>query len=621
MAGPKDKKDKLGISSLGYENQSKLFKDFVNIGGKVVELKEAPQKALNEQLERWIDLKEDEQNKRLLEQKRIAEEELIRQKTQASREKLQSILGKQAATREKKTAVEEFETAPKVKKVREPNPTQEYFSRLAARIVCILYGVISFWGNHFNRNFLDMTLYDLKNGLIENQQILVSILHQNKAFSAEIRNALKERGYPFYFELIYRYYMIFDDEVFNLIRELRTAENPIQRGKFAFVRLFKKILVLSRYHPSLTNAFSRALTQEKVVRKLTDNIVDFNLRKLYHTYHFLFYKYYPKILNLVDFYYKDELFLGRNISYAEFLGFNEMDNLGYYTRLWEEEDAREKQKAELKNRPKAQQSPEEEGIAGTEGEAQEEEVEKLPEEVSLGLTMIRDRVNFQDLLQYYGSIKDPRMILQIYDKAFLTAALLETFDKEYSFLFISSNVQFNIFFDRGMRKDVKGIFKDLYFLMDEVYKKVYEYVKVVNELRKLREDAFMPSNEKFTRLHQLIGQKSGISRSIRTQTQNIMCDFQKNLQMVLTDYKKDKFFIQNPDEVISYDTTVAGKKNSHKETVVDIFRLAFYFSSALVYLLQNGELSGVFVNLKKPVYLTGLITPAEEDEDSENPPI
>jgi hypothetical protein len=324
----------------------------------------------------------------------------------------------------------------------------------------------------------------------------------------------------------------------------------------------------------------------------------------------------------VDFYYKDELFLGRKISYSEFLGFNEQDTLGYYTRLWEDEDSKERMKAE---HPGAASSKTQEGAAeeGQEsaagpaegGETVTGEIEKLPEEVSLGLTMIRDRLNFKDVLQYYNSIKDPRMVLPVYDKAYLASTLLETFDKEYSFLFIASNVQFNIFFDRGMRKDIKGILKDLYFHMDDVYKKLYEYVKVINEVCKLKDDAFMPSKEKFTRLHQLITQKNGISRMIRNQTLNIMNDFQKNLQMVLTDYKRDKFFIQNPDEVISYETSFAGKKSSHKETIVDIFRLAYYFASALSFLLQNGELSGVFVNLKKPVYLTGLITPAEDDED------
>lgn len=34
MGTLKEKKDKLGIDNLGFENQSKLFNDFVNVGGK-----------------------------------------------------------------------------------------------------------------------------------------------------------------------------------------------------------------------------------------------------------------------------------------------------------------------------------------------------------------------------------------------------------------------------------------------------------------------------------------------------------------------------------------------------------------------------------------------------------
>ncbi len=612
----KDKKEKLGIDSLGYDDQSKLYKDFVNVGGKVIDLKAGPQKVLNEQLEKWIDIREDEQQRRLLEEQQKNEEESMRRKAQASRERLQSLIKKNTVP-QMKTGGEETKSEIKIKKVKEPNPTQDYFSRLAAKIVCVIYGVISFWGNHFNRNFLDLTLYDLKNGLIESQQILVSILHQDKEFSTEVRMQFKEKGYPFYFELLYRYYLIFDDEVFNLIRELRTADNPIQRGKFAFIKLFKKILVLSRYHPSLINAFSRALSMEKIAKKLTDNVVDFNLRKLYRTYHFLFYKYYPKILNLIDYYYKDEIFLGRNIPYPEFLGITEIDSLGYYSRLWDEESARERQKAEQKEKIKTQKTSEEPSEAQPGGEEVQAGMENLPEEVALGITMIKDRVNFKDVIKFYMDSKDPRMILPVYDKAFLASTLLETFDKEYSFLFIASNVQFNIFFDRGQRKDIKNILKDLYFHMDDIYKKVYEYVKIISEIKKTKEDVFMPPKDKFSRNHQLKFQKSVISRSIRTQTQILMTDFKNNLLVVLSDYKQDKFFIQNPDEVINYETNVAGKKMSHKETIVDIFKLAYYYSSALSYLLQDGELSGAFTNVKKPVFLDGLTAPEEEDEEEE----
>ncbi len=609
----KEKKEKLGINTLDYENQKKLYDDFIGAGGQVVELKAGPQRKLNDQLEKWIQLKEEEQKKRLLEEQRKTEEELMRQKALAEQEKLQKLLAQQAERVEKKEEIIIDKAPPKIVKIKEPNPTQDFFSRLAAKIVCMLYGVIHFFGNNFNRTFLDMTLFDLKNGLIECQQILVSLLHQDKAFSIEERRLLKESGYPFYYELIYRFYMIFEEEIFNLIRELRTAENPLQKGKYVFVKLFKKILVLSRYHPSLFNAFERALSIEKKLRHLADNVVDLNLRKLYHCYHFLFYKYYSKILNLVDFYYKDELFIGRKMSYSEFVGITEVDNLGYYTKLWEEEEAREKQKKEQKEKIKVQEKEEEKTGEKEEKDVEiEEEMKNLTDEVAMGIGLIRDKVNFQDIIQYYEEIKDPRMSLPVQDKAFLTGTLLEFFDKEFSFLFIASNVQFNIFFDRGQRKDIKSALKDLYFHIDDVYKRLYEYVRVLSGMEKVKDDSFIHSKEKFSKLQQLSFQRSMISRAVRTQTQNIIGDFQKNLQIVLEDYKKEKHYIQNPDEILNFDTRVAGKKVYHKETVVEIFKKAYAFSSAIYFLLHDGELGGAYVTLKNPVYLRGIVPPPEE---------
>jgi len=611
----KEKKEKLGINELNYNEQKKLFNDFVEIGGRIVELTKDEQEQLNERLEKWIEKKEEEQRQRLLEEQKKRDEEIARQRAIAEQEKLQRLLSEGTAGQVKRQILPKEIRPQKPKKPKEPNPTQDFFSRLAARIVCILYGVFSFSGGRFSRGFLDLTLFDLKNSLIECQQILVSILHQDKAFSREIRKLLEETGYPFYYELIYRFFMIYEEELFNSISELRKGEDSIDRGKFIFIKLFKKILSLSRYHPSLYNAFEKALALEKNIRNLGGNVVDYNLRKLYRCYHFLFYKYYPKILNLVDFYYKDEIYMGRRISYSEFLGISEVDSLGYYTHLWKEEDEKEKQKKERQAKEASKilekEKTEEEHVLKPE---EIEELKSLPQAVSEGIRIIKEKVNFREILQYYNEMRDPKTLLPIHDKAFLAGILLEFFDKQFSFLFISSSVQFNIYFDRGQRRDLKGALKDLYFHIDEVYKRLYEYVRIVTDIKKIKEDTFMHSKEQFTRLQQLDLQRNMVSRAIRNQTQGIIEDFEKNLQIIIGDYEKDKRYIQNPDEIISFDTRFAGKKFFRRESVIEIIRKAFYFASALNYLLREGELSGAFVVLKEPVYLKGLL-PSLRPED------
>lgn len=617
MGALEEKRKELGINDLEFKEQKKMYNEFVDIGGEIVDLSADPRRKMNDKLENWIVQKEDEQKRRLLEQKR-QEEEAARQKALQAKRKFQKL----EEQRYKQSQVDipnKIDESYKTPKKQEHNPTEDYFSRVAAKIICILYGVFNLWGSHFSRKFWHLTMYDLQNSLLESQQILVSILHQDKEFTQRIKKMLSETGFPYYFELIYRFYHIYDEQTFSFFSSMRHDQSVITKTKPYFIQLFKNILIINRFHPSLIMAFEKALMEEKSIRNLNDAVYFSNLRRIQKCYTFIFYKFFPKILNLIDYYYKDDLYRGKKVSFRDYLGIKEEDTLGFLTNFWKEEEEKERVRKEQEEKDllmslERQRLKQEEISQSIDNDDMPDELKALPEAVGKGIKLIRESVRFQDLLNYYNDIKDSRMILPVNDKAFLSYIILEHFDKEFSFLFITSSVHYNIYFDRGLRKDIKSVMKDLYFHIDEIYKKLNEYVKILMEMKKSNATNYMRSKDQFAKIQNLNVQRSHISRLIRTETKLLIEKFNNHFRIILEDNAQIKSIIQNPEEVISYDTNIAGKKRTYQDKIIEIFRKAYYFSSAILYLTGDGELGGLGVSLMKPLYLP-VVVPLNSDKD------
>jgi len=237
----------------------------------------------------------------------------------------------------------------------------------------------------------------------------------------------------------------------------------------------------------------------------------------------------------------------------------------------------------------------------------------LPEQIRFGLRLIRNSINFNELLDYFKSVRDFRSELTISDKVFLTQLILEYFDKSFSFLFLTSGIQYNVYTDRGMRKDMKNILKDLYFHLDEIYKKEMEYIKIIIELKKVKSSTYMQPKEQFASVQRLSIQRSQISRSMRAQASTLANDFSLRFRVLLENYENEKNILQNPEDILPMDFKFADKKIIRKKKIIEYFAEAYNFSSAIYYLASEGELGGSGVALLQPILLK-YYTPATDIE-------
>ncbi len=303
-----------------------------------------------------------------------------------------------------------------------------------------------------------------------------------------------------------------------------------------------------------------------------------------------------KIFALIEYYYKLDL-KGKNILFKDFIDLRDEDRIGYLNEKWKEELSKSIKK-------------EEENIIKIKAEDANPEVLETLEKKSLddekdpvmkGLKLIEKYVKFGEILNSYREKKDVRALFSIKDKVFLTNCLIDFFDKEFSYIFSSNKVDFNVILVNGNRLDMRRDLSDTQYRLNGILERVNEYIKVIREIRKLDNDNFMSVHERSSRSNQYSIQRSQISRTMRKESREFYEEFSKKFLLMVSD--KDGRIIRNADAVLEFDKKIDGEKFTDGKKVIEAVEDAYFFCSALNFLLLDGDLGGVSILLEEPVYL------------------
>jgi len=558
-------RNKLKINDLDESSRRKMFQDFVNAGGQVVDL-----------------------NKKEKQEKQSAKRSapVTREATKFSRDGDAKSRASDKSAKDSRHA-----------QSRNPddNPVNKWAERFSAKLGCCLSGIFNMRANKFKNKFAELVLAKYQNSLLEARMVLASALQQNQMVAEEIRKNLDmDTSHPYLYELMYRFFSIYDENLFNNINILRNDPKRVDELKPYFLELFKPLYLLRSFLEVMKSAVEKALLFEKEIRRLDANITFSNYRKICISADFIFYKVYPKLFSLVDFYYKSDT-RHRNIGFREYLRISEEDGIGHLTEKWKEEREHEARKERVR-----------EDLKGQGGVSEDTESEKIFSDdsaLNAGLAIIRNNLNFKQVLQDYRTQKDLRALFTLNDKVFLTYALVDFFDKEYSFIFTATKVKFNVHFAGGTRMDIKKDLSDAYYKINSIFERVNEYLKVMRKIRKIDNDSFASMEERSARLNQNSVQRSHISRNIRKDARILFENFSKNLLFVITDYDGARNVLQNPDEILEFNKKIDGDRIVNGKKVIDAIKDAYYTAYLIHLLLVEGELGGFSVVLEKPVYL------------------
>ncbi len=479
---------------------------------------------------------------------------------------------------------------------RSRNPFNVWIGVFSSRIGCFLSGVLTASGRDLRSGFKDMLLMQYQNALLSTRMILSSILYQDKIVGHEIKKQfLVDVVFPYYFELIYRFDNLFSDELFSRLSALKQQAEITPDSRRLLKELFRSLYVIQPHALSLRSGMERALDIERDLRKLSPDMVRDNLRRLNENIDFIFGRFYPRLFSLMEYFYRQED-RGRRTPLREFIGLRDEDAIGFYTNRWKEElavesrkEAEERKKAESRKIPKRP-------------EKRDEPDENDP--IRRGLRIIEENVLFHEILAGYFEKKDTRAYFPVKDKVFLTYALTDFFDKEFSFLFTSNKATITVTFSDGKRVDMKAELTDIYYRISTLFEKSNEYLKIIKELRKLDEDAYMTIQERSARSNQFSLQRSQLSRTMRKEAKDIFDEFSKKFLALLSDSRRDRKILQNPDSKMEFNKKIDGDRYAHGKTVIEAFQDGYSYASAMTFLLADGDLSGFSLMLEKPVYLT-----------------
>jgi hypothetical protein len=599
MGKLEEMRQKLGITRLDENNQSKMLDEFQKAGGKVVSLKEDEAVLNLKKLREAADERkryEDDLEER---KRRESEERARKDQEKAEAAKKASAGGSVSVQTSEENRKPIAEILGKAIQVRKHRPADDYMQMISSRIMLFFSGIARFFTNRFTNSFINATLLDLKSSLLNSKNILASILHQDVRISREIRDKMTSLGRNYYYELVYRFDAIPDENVFRSISGLKLVGKQIRSGQAPFLQLYRKLYPLYAYRSVMVDALSLSLQTERQMRSIDSTVTDSNIRYMRKQAEFVFNRYYPKLAQLVDYYYKVLLASGKKQTMLEFIRLDESDTIGYWTQKWkqedEEEENRKKKEEESKNRERGDISDPLANIENMEGALNP---------VKMGLQFIYDNIDFQEILKDFTEKNDPWALCQVNDRVFLIYCLIDFFDREFSFLFISNQVKFDIFVDKyGAKVDVRARLRDHYFQLEEIYQRARNYVKTMQQLSSITTHQELLDSKSLPEVEHQNSYREEILRIMITDSRKLIEQFEQTLNFMVSDRDVFGKIVGNADEMYHFDEKMQEKKLRQDTPIYELFLKAWYFVSALYFLLSEGDLSGYGLLVRNQRYL------------------
>jgi hypothetical protein len=299
-------------------------------------------------------------------------------------------------------------------------------------------------------------------------------------------------------------------------------------------------------------------------------------RKARNSIYTIFSKLYPK-LHLLFCYYEGTKFEFIDPRIERILGIKDSDKPGN----------------RRKNMGKTPGESEEETVID---ENAEEELEKkdLPKEIKQGLQLMYT-LNLAQLRREFDKTGLFETVSEN-DKVLNTYILFYEFDKEYSFILTTNKIKYNVGFDKTGKYDYRTRLNDLYDHMRTGVEGFKNYIDILQDYEKLRKEKPTDNTqymEHTKRLETLNKKKIQAGKSVLSVVRDMMEKISEPLSELVHDMDNEQEYIENPQDVIEFETHIEGVKKIHGKKIYDAIHTVYNYVSAFSYRLGgDGDLSG-----------------------------
>lgn len=451
-------------------------------------------------------------------------------------------------------------------------------------------GVITFFGGKVNPKFLNFIDKNVISSLLEMDTLMFNALNPMGINDADSKNKREKIISRFAteledVELLERIKDQYDEKVYkNLLRPYKELDSPVVAVNYVneLKGMFRPLYVLHLYSSKIKLVGEKAMSSYAIVDNMSRGIVNSRISAFKRAVELIYSKYYPKLLILLQYASKEKLETLEEFN--RFLEITDVDILGYYTKL------------KLTN----QKIHESKIEAAKENIGKKDEEEKLNKIESIGVKLIEKCVSFKKEDNNIEYETDPFYTIEENDKIYRIKVLIDFLDREYSILFVSNKVKYNLVYDNLVRTDYKSDFNNIFLSLSDINSRFNEYSEICKNILKVEEDEAMRFEQRVSMLSERNGQRAYISKNLKSTVMSIINSFKKKLDKLLLDKEEREKIIANPNDILTLFADIGNhKKRVQGYNVLKALTEAYYFISGFNYLITEGELSGAGILIDK----------------------
>ena len=451
-------------------------------------------------------------------------------------------------------------------------------------------GVITFFGGKVNPKFLNFIDKNVISSLLEMDTLMFNALNPMGINDADSKNKREKIISRFAteledVELLERIKDQYDEKVYkNLLRPYKELDSPVVAVNYVneLKGMFRPLYVLHLYSSKIKLVGEKAMSSYAIVDNMSRGIVNSRISAFKRAVELIYSKYYPKLLILLQYASKEKLETLEEFN--KFLEITDVDILGYYTKL------------KLANQKLHERKIE----AAKENIGKKDEEEKLNKIESIGVKLIEKCVSFKKEDNNIEYETDPFYTIEENDKIYRIKVLIDFLDREYSILFVSNKVKYNLVYDNLVRTDYKSDFNNIFLSLSDINSRFNEYSEICKNILKVEEDEAMRFEQRVSMLSERNGQRAYISKNLKSTVMSIINSFKKKLDKLLLDKEEREKIIANPNDILTLFADIGNhKKRVQGYNVLKALTEAYYFISGFNYLITEGELSGAGILIDK----------------------
>ena len=440
-------------------------------------------------------------------------------------------------------------------------------------------GVITFFGGKVNPKFLNFIDKNVISSLLEMDTLMFNALNPMGINDTDSKNKREKIISRFAteledVELLERIKDQYDEKVYkNLLRPYKELDSPVVAVNYVneLKGMFRPLYVLHLYSSKIKLVGEKAMSSYAIVDNMSRGIVNSRISAFKRAVELIYSKYYPKLLILLQYASKEKLETLEEFN--KFLEITDVDILGYYTKL------------KLANQKLHESKIE----AAKENIGKKDEEEKLNKIESIGVKLIEKCVSFKKEDNNIEYETDPFYTIEENDKIYRIKVLIDFLDREYSILFVSNKVKYNLVYDNLVRTDYKSDFNNIFLSLSDINSRFNEYSEICKNILKVEEDEAMRFEQRVSMLSERNGQRAYISKNLKFTVMSIINSFKKKLDKLLLDKEEREKIIANPNDILTLFADIGNhKKRVQGYNVLKALTEAYYFISGFNYLITEG---------------------------------